>query len=187
MRVEHLGTVNGDDTLVFLPAAHRPEGLPCVVYAHALGGAGKGLLALEYGQRELADIYGIPTISTDLAGDGWGSDTVQDRIDACVTYMGTRYGCSTDVFGVIAMSMGNYALFNYMAENPGKIAVAVSVVANIDLATKYADATFTASINAAYGGDASPHIASHNPWARQAAITTGREAAPIQAWYSRSS
>lgn len=184
MVVEHLGTaVAGDDTLVFRPK-HMRAGLPCVVYAHALGGSGQGLLALEYGQRELADLYGIPTISTDLAGDGWGSDTVQSRIDSCLAYMASRYGCDTDPFGMIAMSMGNYALFNYMANNAGKIAAAVSIIANVDLATKYADAAFTASINAAYGGDATASIAGHNPWARQAAITTGRAGAPIKAWYS---
>lgn len=190
----HVGTASlpgagvGEKHILLGPSG-RHTGGRLIVFLHALGGSALGIHtnADLFGLRTLADRFGIYTVATDMGGDNWGYN-YQSRVDAAIAWAVARCGVVSSSVALMMQSMGNYPGYNYIADNPDKVVRFVSLIPNVRLAVKYADAAFTASINAAAGGDATAHVAAADPWARQAAIASARAATsggcPGQAWLS---
>jgi pimeloyl-ACP methyl ester carboxylesterase len=143
-----------------------------ILYSPGRGGFDLNFLVPPYyeGNVYLSDEglwpIGWPMMSF-ASGTTWGNDTIQARIEALRSYMGTTYGATVDEVHIVSGSMGALNALNYARANPTKvrsIALQVPLTDLIDFHDRNVGGWAT-EIETAYGGLAAWNTAksAHNP------------------------
>lgn len=137
-----------------------------VVFCHASGSSAEIVMAGGGNVRALAlalaDYY--PTGIADLGGETWGNDTGITRIGQQLDYLASTWGATRPAI-LIGCSMGALNALAFTLAQPHRVAAVAAVIPALDLASLHADVTFTALINAAYGGayNDGVHGPTHSP------------------------
>lgn len=108
---------------------------------------------------------GFPVLSCDFGGGIWGNSTAIARVGTAKTYLQGTLGAKSGAIAFVGQSMGHLTAMNWVAANLSSTACVVSSMGVCDLNDIHGNATYTASINAAYGGTYSngTYGATYNP------------------------
>lgn len=170
-RLEKGAYFTAEQSLAVLPKAHKFDNTRMgVIYAHGFGGdALEGRDAVsKTGLYNILDVIadnGNPVVACDFGGQIWGNDTAIARMTSAVAFLKGALGAKAGKVALIGQSMGHVTVMNWAAQNMAQVACVVGNIPVCDLQDIYGQATYTASINAAYGGsyvDSSNGVA-HNP------------------------
>lgn len=159
-----------------------------ILPANSLGGALTGILfgpgaagtalALStpalVGQFDLGETLGAvwPIIITDLGGvASWGNDDSTADAVLARTALRTAARISSGKLVLVGVSMGYLSVANYALANPSLVQAVVGIIPVCNLSD--AHGTFTAAIDAAYGGEYDDEVdgPTHNPYQYVASIT----------------
>ena len=161
----------GENDMIVSPSSRGLANYACIYVHGAEAGAGcyDWMTASPYRWplfRNVADTCGIVGVSADLGGSAtWGNATVQSRLDAAFTYTQTLPGVKLGKVILVAQSMGGVAALVWAKNNPSKAACVVGLIPVTNLTHAWATSSYTAAINAAYGGAYSEAVygANFNP------------------------
>lgn len=95
---------------------------------------------------------GFPVLSCDFGGNLWGNSTAIARVTTAKAYLQGTMGAKTGKIGFVGQSMGHLTAMNWVAQNLASTACVVSSMGVCDLNDIYGNPSYTASIDAVYGG-----------------------------------
>lgn len=178
------GTQGTENAGTFTSRLYRPDGTKTgTVTCHGYQGRATDWIATPVPAVNRLAQSGYPVTLPDLGGDLWGNDTAQTKIGDARAYLQGSAGAKAGKIWLLGYSMGALAALNWARANPTLVAAIVLVEAVIDLADFHDhNASYVASIEAAYGGTAgyTAAVAAHNP----ATHATDLAGIPIDYWYS---
>lgn len=177
----------GESSTVTLPRDWRKDGTrAAVILARGYGDdlmtgydPARGQLLLQ----ALTDA-GYGCFYGDLGGNSWGSDTALAGLTSAVSYMQGAIGAKAGKVALVGFSMGGLNVMAWAAANKASVSCVALCCPVSDLNNIYANASYTASINSAYGGAYSDatYGAAHNP--KLLAAAGAYSGLPVKAWYS---
>lgn len=180
------GTKGAEPGTTLVKRNYRRNEKPAVLYCHGLNGRAWHAASYPNPEFRLITDEGFPIGAFDLGGPAtWGNDTAIDSIDPAAAYMqGAPLEAVDGPFILWAGSMGTLVALNYLREFPANlIAVGVGLPA-LSLQNLRDQAALTASVEAAFGGNAgyTAALATHNPIAATAEIAALE--VPLKLWGS---
>lgn len=158
-------TISGTDALLHFPAwgANNGSGLRPIICQHGHGG---DYLQIEQGRafaghpEYWADRgYVVGCIST---GDQWASAAAMTALTNLANYLNNTVGAAGKI-GMAGWSMGGLHVMRWYLENPTRVAVGWVVSPALDLDADEANASWTAEIDAIYGGTHSSYLTQGSP------------------------
>jgi hypothetical protein len=184
------GYTPSEDWIAWIPRRNKlADGRACVVCIHGGGGTANQFANVpgDNVPKGLAD-HGVPTISIfATAGYSWGNNASKAAVLSAVNFMGTRFGCRTDKFGLYGLSHGATVTLNVQwdpANSAKVVANAISVPA-IDVTYLHVNNILgtAPTIEAAYAseGGVSAGLTAHDPKLNAAAIQLVNKKA--RCWY----
>lgn len=186
----------GEAQVVYRDKFWKPNAAitPVVYCHHATGGAltpfGPAAAFTNVTEQSLAamierlTVLGHPCISADQAGDSWGNDTGQTRLDGSITQISSITGCSSSKVLLLADSMGSVIALNWARANPTKVAAIAILLPIPDLTWAYSDPggnVLSTGINTAYGG--APGYTTAQPTHNPALFPGAYKNMQIKLWY----
>lgn len=125
---------------------------------------------------------GIPVITAEFGGQGWGKPGVMTMGDTALTYMHSICGTRTDACITIGASMGAYTALRYAATNPSKVLAVAGIIPLTNMTYFYGSNIGGAQseIAGAWGVTAPAAL----PTASQVQEEASTFNMPIKLWYS---
>lgn len=159
----------GDATrpgIVFCHAANNNETEPRTL---------DGTIANVYALIDKIVEAGYPVISCYLGGNLWGNAAGIALVENAVNRMQTAMGAHPTRIGLIGRSMGHLYAMNWAAQHRSETDFVLATMGVCDLNDIHGNATYTAMIDAAYGGSYSntTHGPTYNPFINTEAKYTG--------------
>lgn len=175
------------------PRGYKADGTRrLIVWCHSAGGSaaepwtpGNNVLPA----LETIFNLGLPVISADMSGVGWGNDASQTALLDAITYAASALNPITSKVILCGVSMGGMLALNWARANPTKVSgialfyPATSLQAIHDGTGGAANGA--TSTEAAYGGSLATFnaaVATHDPAQNTAAIAA--LGVPMKMWYS---
>lgn len=163
----HWSSVDGDNIMILTPSTYdsrRPS--PVAVLFHG-NGSDETYWNTIFNGKAIANAFlaaGFIVVSAANTGavSTWGSDSGLDPYTRAYQYTRDHYNTGAVVF--YANSMGGIESLNVLARDaiPG-VAAWVGTVPTYNLAENHSNALFTATIDAAYGGNFAVNAQGHDP------------------------
>jgi hypothetical protein len=160
----------GEKSIAMLPKNWKFNGAKMgILYCH--GYSGTALECRDAASQNMWNLLsalveaGYPVLSCDFGGDIWGNSTAIARVTAAKTYLQGTLGAKAGKIAFVGQSMGHLTTMNWVAQNLASTACVFSSMGVCDLNNIFGNASYTASINAAYGGAYSDaaYGATYNP------------------------
>ena len=182
---------NGDNTFAILPANYKFDGTKTgILFQWGYGNTRESLLdpaqagPFLYG---LADA-GYPVVVSELGNPGgstnqWGNSNARTRLnDAKAFLQGSTINAKAGKVAVAGFSMGGMTVMAWAKDNPTLVHSIGGFCPVSDLSNIYANATYTASINTAYGGTWSQ--ATNGADSNPTTFASSLSGIPTKLWYA---
>lgn len=185
-RVTTYGTLGTEVGSLLLDRLYATGQKPAVLYAHGLNAQPWGPINNPMPGLERLSELGFAVSSHALGGVAtWGNSASQTKMGDAKAYMqAAPVSAKAGPVLLYGGSMGTLTALNYTLANPSNVLAVAAILPAVSLQSLRDNAAYTASVEAAYGGNAGylAALATHSPLVRAAEFAS--LGIPMKLWYS---